>query len=64
MLMKILDSLISSDLIDYQKGYWIKSLSFVKQNKLEEAKVVLNFIIDKAYYNKEKAKELLSKLDN
>ncbi|WBX75913.1 hypothetical protein PG911_14870 [Tenacibaculum ovolyticum] len=61
---QILDSLISSDLIDSQKGYWIKSLSLVKQNKLEEAKVVLNFIIDKAYYNKEKAKELLSKLDN
>ncbi|WP_299135143.1 tetratricopeptide repeat protein [uncultured Tenacibaculum sp.] len=60
---KILDSLINSDLIDAQKGYWFKSLSLVKQNKLSEAKELLHLIIDKAYYNKEKAQELLEQLN-
>ena len=61
---QILDSLISSDLIDYQKGYWIKSLLFVKQNKLEEAKEQLKFVIKNSYFKHKEAKELLSKLDN
>lgn len=60
---KILDTLINSDLIDAQKGYWFKSLSLLKQNKLTEAKETLHLIIDNAYYNKEKAQELLERLN-
>lgn len=61
---KTLDNLIYSDLIDAEKGYWYKSLLFVKFNDLEEAKKQLEFIIKNAYFKSEEAKELLSQLEN
>ena len=61
---KTLDNLINSDLIDAQKGYWYKSLLFVKSSQLEEAKQQLVFIIENSYFKHQEAKELLSKLGN
>ncbi|PKH50683.1 hypothetical protein CXF68_08225 [Tenacibaculum sp. Bg11-29] len=59
-----LDNLINSDLIDAEKGYWYKSLLFVKSNQLQEAKEQLKFVIKNSYFKHKEAKELLSKLDN
>ncbi|WP_028888507.1 tetratricopeptide repeat protein [Tenacibaculum ovolyticum] len=59
-----LDNLINSDLIDAEKGYWYKSLLFVKSNQLKEAKEQLKFVIKNSYFKHKEAKELLSKLDN
>lgn len=59
-----LNSLINSDLIDAQKGYWYKSLLFIKSKQIDKAKKELEFIIENSYFKQEKAKELLTKLDN
>jgi tetratricopeptide (TPR) repeat protein len=59
-----LNVLINSDLIDAEKGYWYKSLLFVKSNQLEKAKKQLEFIIKNSYFKSEEAKELLRKLEN
>lgn len=58
-----LNALISSDLIDAQKGYWYKSLLFIKSKQIEKAKKQLEFIIENNYFKHKKAKELLTKLD-
>ena len=58
----ILNKLIASDLLDSQKGYWYKSLLFLKSNQLEKAKQELQQIIDSSYYQNEEAKSLLEKL--
>ena len=57
-----LNKLISSNLLDNQKGYWFKSLLYVKSNQLEKSKQELQRIIDSSYYKSEEAKELLKKL--
>jgi tetratricopeptide (TPR) repeat protein len=57
-----LDLLIKSNLIDAQKGYWYKSLLYLKSNQIEKSKVTLKTIIDNSYFNTEKAKELLKKV--
>lgn len=54
-----LNKLINSDLIDAEKGYWYKSLLFIKKKEIEKAKKLLNLIVDKSYYKYNKAKELL-----
>lgn len=59
-----LNNLIKSDLIDGQKGYWYKSLLFVKTNQLNKAKLQLEFIVKNSYFKHKEAKELLSKLKN
>ncbi|MDG5492524.1 tol-pal system YbgF family protein [Psychroserpens sp. SPM9] len=56
--------LISSDLIDAEKGHWYKALLYLKQEKTEETKQVLNTIISNSYDNHEKAKALLNDLPN
>lgn len=58
-----LNSLINSDLLDAQKGYWYKSLLFIKANQLDKAKKELKFIIENNYFKHKEAKELLTKLD-
>ncbi|WP_299159998.1 tetratricopeptide repeat protein [uncultured Tenacibaculum sp.] len=58
-----LNALINSDLIDAQKGYWYKSLLFIKSKQIEKAKKQLEFIIENNYFKYQKAEELLTKLD-
>lgn len=56
------DNLIDNESIDGSAGYWYKALLYLKQDKVEDAKLVLNEIVEKSLYNQSKAKELLSKL--
>ncbi len=58
----ILNDLIASNLINAQKGYWYKSLLYLKSKDLIRCKKSLQVIIDNSYYNYVKAKELLDKL--
>lgn len=55
-----LNDLIKSDFIDSEKGYWLKSLLYLKSEDLIKCKKLLQFIIDNSYYNHIKAKELIS----
>jgi anti-sigma-K factor RskA len=56
------NSLVRSDLIDAQKGNWYTALLFVKLNRVEEAKELLNKIISESLYNHEIAVQLLRDL--
>ena len=60
---KTINSLINSNLIDSNKGYWYKSLILLQSNSIEECKTVLKTIINNKYYNYKKAEELLLKLN-
>ena len=57
------NSLISSDLLDAEKGYWYKALLFLKQDRVEDSKQILNEIISENLYNNNEAEELLKQLD-
>ena len=59
---KTLDKLIESNLLDNQKGYWYKSLLFLKSNQIEKSKKELERIIQNSYYNSQRAEELLKEL--
>ena len=61
---KTLNSLISSNLIDAEKGYWFKSLLYLKSNQIEKVKATLSLIIKNSYFNNKKARELLESLNN
>ena len=61
---KTFNKLISSDLLDAQKGHWYKALLYLKQDKVVESKIMLERIVTSSYYNHSKAKELLEKLNN
>ncbi|MCD2260455.1 CDC27 family protein [Psychroserpens luteolus] len=56
------NTLIGSGLIDSEKGYWYKALLYLKQDKKEESKAILNRIISESLFNYEKAKDLLNEL--
>lgn len=58
-----LNKLINSDLLDAQKGYWFKSLLYLKSNRVKDAKKELDYIVQNNYFNKDKALELREKLD-
>lgn len=60
---KTLDVLINSNLIDSPKGYWYKSLLYVKNNKFTEAREELNNLVSKSEYKRKEAIELLEKLE-
>ena len=60
---KTLNSLINSNLIDSEKGYWFKGLSYLKSNRINEAKIMFQKIIDNSYYSHLKASEILIKLN-
>ena len=60
---KTLNSFIKKQFIDSEKGYWYKSLLYLKSNEIEKVKKELKTIIDKSYYNKALAEELLDKLE-
>ena len=57
-----LDKLISSDLLDDQKGYWYKSLLYLKSDQLEKTKTELQRIIDSSFYKFKEAKKLLKEI--
>lgn len=58
------DKLIQSDLLDAEKGYWYKALLYLEQDRVADAKAILNGIISKRLYNYKKAEVLLSELNN
>lgn len=58
-----LNSLIKSDLIDAQKGYWYKSLLYLKSNQLAKAKSELQLIIKNSYFKNKEAQEILDELN-
>lgn len=57
-----IDRLIGSDLLDSEKGYWFKSLIKLKANQSEEAKKLLQMIVEKQYFNYTLAEKLLAEL--
>ena len=57
-----LDQLINSNLLDAQKGHWYKALVYLKADKASKAKKELKTIVDKGYYNRQLATELLGDL--
>lgn len=57
-----LDKLITSNLLDSQKGYWYRSLLYLKSNQLEKTKKELQLIIDSSFYKSMEAKQLLREL--
>tara|TARA_R110002051_G_scaffold324414_1_gene421528 strand:+ start:4116 stop:4913 length:798 start_codon:yes stop_codon:yes gene_type:complete len=60
---KTLDLLINSNLIDAEKGYWFKSLLYLKSNQIEKTKKTLSFIIENSHYKKKEAKLLLEEIN-
>lgn len=59
---KTFNSLINSDLLDSNKGYWYKALLYLKQNRVDGAKEILNIIVSENLFNKKKAQDLLNEL--
>jgi len=59
---KVLNKLINSNLLDNQKGYWYKSLLYLKSDQVEKSKKELNTIIKNSYYKYKEAKQLLKKI--
>ena len=57
-----LNQLIQSNLPDAQKGYWYKSLLYLKSGQLEKSKEELKNIIDNSYYKHKEARELLREI--
>lgn len=57
-----LDELIQSDLLDSEKGYWYKSLVYLKSDQSNEARRLLKLIIENGYYNQTLAEALLDEL--
>nr|WP_321236354.1 tetratricopeptide repeat protein [uncultured Psychroserpens sp.] len=58
------NKLIESNLLDAQKGFWYKALLYLEQDKVEDAKTILNSIVSKSLYNHTNAKELLNQLND
>lgn len=60
---KTFDRLINSKLLDSPKGTWYKALLFIKQNRKEKAKEILNDIVKSSTnYKSQEASQLLKKL--
>ncbi|WP_179376765.1 hypothetical protein [Winogradskyella wichelsiae] len=56
------NNLINSNLLDAEKGFWYKALTYIKADKVEAAKAILAEIISRKLYNHSEAKELLEKI--
>jgi len=56
------DKLIASDFIDAEKGKWYKALLYLKVQRIEESKVILNEIVAANSYNAKKASILLKNI--
>lgn len=62
--IEVFDRLIQSNAIDFHKGYWYKTLAFLKKGDQENAIKTLETIVkNPTYYNHTKAKELLDEID-
>ena len=61
--LSTLNALISSNLLDAEKGYWFKALALLNFDREEEASTVLNQIVDQQRYNAALAKALLEELE-
>jgi len=57
-----LNDLTNSDLIDAEKGYWYKSLLYLKTKDLDKCREILSVIIENSYFKNNEAKELLKDL--
>lgn len=57
-----LDSLIESDLLDSEKGYWYKSLVYLKADEVGACEELLSTIVENDYYNYRLAEELIKEL--
>lgn len=57
-----IDTLIQSDLLDAEKGYWYKALLYLKQDDVAQSKAVLTHIVTQQLYNHTKAQALLDAL--
>jgi len=60
---QVFDNLTSSNLLDAEKGYWYKSLLYLKMNEKEKALQILTKIKDEKRFNYNKAEELIEELD-
>ncbi|EDP72164.1 hypothetical protein FBALC1_13722 [Flavobacteriales bacterium ALC-1] len=60
---KTFNILINSDLLDAEKGYWYKALLFIKANRVEDAKQILDKIVSNGWFKSDKAEELLKELN-
>ncbi len=61
---RVFDILINNKSLESSRGYWYKALLLLKQNKLEEAKTLLAFIVkDKNNYNYTKAQEIYTDME-
>lgn len=56
------DLLINSDLMDASKGYWFKALLYLRMDKPEKAKEILEKIKAGSLYNYQKAEQILNAL--
>ena len=61
--LKVFDRLISSDLVDAEKGYWYKALTYLKMKENDKALALLQNIKTEGLFNAEKAGELIEELD-
>ena len=60
---QIFNSLQNSDTLDKNKAYWYLALTSLKQEDITSTKKTLQLIIANSYYNHQKAKQLLAKLN-
>ncbi len=58
-----LDRLIESELLDGEKGYWYKSLVYLKADEPGACEELLSVIVENRYYNYRLAEELIKELD-
>ena len=57
-----LNGFIQSDLLDSEKGFWYKSLLYLKSGKIDKSGSVLIQIVENNYFNHQLAKELLREI--
>ncbi|WP_282044193.1 tetratricopeptide repeat protein [Winogradskyella flava] len=56
------NDLVTSDLLDAEKGYWYKALLYLKQDKVLETEGILETIVSENFFNSKKARDLLKEL--
>jgi len=57
------DALIHSGFMDAPKGHWYKALLYLKMDKTEDSKIILNTIVKEKHYNYQQAYDLLNELN-
>jgi len=61
--LRVFDKLINSDLLDAEKGYWYKALTYLKMEDEEKALATLHKIESESLYHAEKAAELIDAIN-